>query len=349
MALANFEPTDSDKAYEQQAKTADTAPVAAPKEAPIEVEPAAPSEPVQAKEAPAPSLETGDEKPASDPVKVEEKKAEAPSPRAKVPAPKLVPVGAMLEERHQRQAYEKELADVRKELAALRKPPAEPPDPNLDPDGHTRYELNQLKRQVQEQVNVTEAQKKVQEQQTQYNRRIQEGADYEIASLEEFKTARPEDHATYGEATEFYRSVMRQILPTVGVKEPGRIEHTITDLILRAAEDAKANGENAAERIFKLATAVGFKAQARKAPVEAAPAIPQPVSENEELIRQVNDKLAVLTEGHKASKSIASSGKSSQGLTLDELVASAKGVSLLEETELDKIPIRKAKRQLFRE
>lgn len=140
---------------------------------------------------------------------------------------------------------------------------------------------------------------------------------------------------------------MRAILPGHGIKDPYAIENTITDMLLRAIEDAKQNGENAAERIFDLATKFGFKAAPAK-PAAPAEAPPQE-SPNGDLMQQVNDKLSVLADGQKASKSVASAGKSSQGLTLDELVASAKGASLLEETELDKIPMRKAKKQLFRE
>ena len=338
-APLNLEPSDTDKAYEQSVKAADNAPAEATNSEPD-------SKPIDSGAGEKTVVETkepvvAEPKKTAEPVKAEEKPVEKQAPRAKVPAPKLVPVGAMLEERHQRQAYERDIESLKRELETLKNPPKAAPDQNLDPDGYTRWRMDQLEQKVTSATTETEAQKKVSEMQAAYARRFEDAKTYESASLDEFYKARKQDYDVYKDAHLHYRNIMRAILPRHGIKDPAAIEYTITDMLLRAIEDAKASGENAAERIFDLATEIGFKATPLKPIVSEAA---NDTQKDEGIIQQVNDKLSIIADGQKASKTVASSGKSSGGLTLNELLATAKGASLLEETELDKVSKRQAKR-----
>ena len=361
MAALVLEASAEDKAFESSARAAEQEPVSES----VKVETPAP-EPKDAgdngrDEKGRFASQKADSEPVEDKPATETKAA---APKAKelprVAPPKFAPVGALQDERGKRQAaqeaaekYQTELLALRAEIERMKNPPKAVPDPNLDPDGYNRYKIEQLESKVSGYEKETAEQKRAREQHETVSKRIMDADAYEVASREEFRRARPEQDAVYMDAVAYYRATMERILPQFGIRGD-TVTHTINDMLLRAVEDAKTNGENAVERIWNLASNLGFQAQAKPAETQTQTDDPPPIEDKTgpalEVISKSLDKLTTLQAGQKAAKSVASGGgPSSKGLTLNEVLASAQGASLLEETELDKMSTKDAKRKLFRE
>lgn len=240
-------------------------------------------------------------------AEVPQETAEAPAPAPApavaqpVPAPaaeSTVPLAALHEERNQRKALQKELADYRQKMErmeqtfqqVLDKANAQPvPKYEEDPLGylqHTQQEVSKTLKNVDEKVSKFE-------QQTVEQQNMQQLA-MKITSAEaEFRGKA----ADYDAAVKYLKEVRKQDMLDLGVPAE-HVDQLLTREIISFSQAALSNGKNPAESAYNMAKRYGYRPTAAQA-------------------TQQQSNLQAIAAGMEASKTVQ--GGSSGGVRLQDL------------------------------
>lgn len=194
--------------------------------------------------------------------------APAPAPTP-APEPSTVPLAALHEERNQRKALQKELADYREKMAkmeqtfqqVLDKANAQPePKYEEDPLGYLQHSQEKVGKQV-----ASVAEKITQfEQTTAEQQRMQQLAAHITSAEAEFRSKAQD----YDSAIKYLKDVRRQDMLDLGVPSE-YVDQLLTKEIIQFSQAAIGNGKNPAESAYNMAKRYGYKPTAPTAPQQA--------------------------------------------------------------------------------
>ena len=244
----------------------------------------------------------------ADPAPVEAKKEEAQAPKP----PQTVPLAVHI---RQREKYEREQAQLRQiveqgnarlqQLMEQLNPPKPPIDRNADPLGATLQELDAMKSEMGQ---TREMLTKRQEEEM----RRQQIAAFEnavVADEQNYSKVAPD----YGQAVAYARDLKFREYQALGLDPPlaaARVQQDAYAL----AQHAMQQGVSPAELAYRVATTLGYRAQA------AAPAS-TPANPGLPVNRDAQEVVAMRAEGAKKSSATGGSPTPSGALSFAELAA----------------------------
>lgn len=260
---------------------------------------------------------------------VEAKEPELPlaeTPETKEPpkeehteAPKTVPLAALLEERREAKAkLDKVMSRIDKlqELIQPPTPPAERPDPNVDPIGALK--------EAQERLDRFENQGKE-------SAEIQAISNWGRQHAEAFRQQKPDFDEAYNHLR---HSRANQLMNEGKVDTPEALNRTILAEEKQIIQLCAQMGVSPAAFMYNLAAAVGYAPKAAVEPAQAAPAVVQPTPE---------EKVKMVAEGQaRASNPVSKAGSAGNG-KID-----LKALAMLDEDEWDKATSGKNWEKLWR-
>lgn len=209
---------------------------------------------------------------------------------------KMVPIGALHEERMRRQEIERESKErfekLEQRLQLLANPPAPVPKFEEDPAGHLRH-----------QVETTQAELQAIRQSSEQSRQAQEAAQLE-RQIQEHTTASEQifakEHPDYIEAVKHLQAIADKNLQMMGMDDPTQRIAQIRQDALAMSFKALQMGKSPAEVAYNLAVNYGYKAAQAEQKQDAA------------------KKVEAIQEGQKTA-SMPAGGTKQQTLTLDAI------------------------------
>lgn len=228
----------------------------------------APPEEVASTEAPA---EQGQEEAVAEAAEPQEQPAETEQPgegEERSDKPRMVPHGALHEERQRRKdaeerarKYEERFAAWMEKFGPQSQQPEQPdqaqiPDVDVDPVGHFKAKSELLERQLAE---VNDWRQNV-DQRTQAQEQFRQLATHVSQSEAAFAA----EHPDYQQALGYLVDAQKRAYETMGFNEQEIAQALAADK-LNLAQTAMQRGQNPAEIVYKLATARGYSAQQKQA------------------------------------------------------------------------------------
>lgn len=196
--------------------------------------------------APAPA---GNEPPAGEPPAGTPAPAPAPAP-SPAPAPNEEVAAMQAADRRTMQQLQENIRQLNAQIAKTNAPPPEvEPDMNKDPLGHMLYKLNKLNETVLA----------MQQGSVQQTQQAQQAAEFQAfaAEVKATRDAYVKTTPDFGDAYAHLRAIKAQDLRDVGVPED-RIAGELMRDEIAVAYNAKQQGKNSADVIYKMAQRAGY-------------------------------------------------------------------------------------------
>jgi|ETNvirnome_6_100_1030635.scaffolds.fasta_scaffold00325_5 hypothetical protein len=266
-------------------------------------------------------METGGETPLEEEQKAEPEPEdqEAAGDKAdekdetKDPSERVVPHGALHEERERRKEFQRRLEDQGREFSEYKgkteerlgeiakrlAPPAEaPPDFDEDPAAHLQHGQAETGRRL-DQLEQSNEERAQQSQAAQNDQELVEA--YRSAAVQ-FAGENPD----FADAYQHWQESMKSELAAWGVTDPARVNQEVGRFERQLAAASFRDGVNPAERLYAIAKHRGYEKKA------ADPATPG----------NGEDKIAAEEKAEGAAKSLsAAGGTQATGLTMESLLA----------------------------